>query len=53
MRPTDSKPINAKWARRLGTLAAIALLKNVRPRKSIIYVLSRRLGVKYGDRVDL
>lgn len=53
MRSTDSKSINATWARRLGTLATVTLLTNVRPRKGTILVLSRRLCVKYGDRVDL
>jgi hypothetical protein len=52
-RSTDSKPINATWARRFGTLAAVTLLKRVRPRKGSILVLSPRLCVKYGDRVDL
>ncbi|KAK3172936.1 hypothetical protein OEA41_006262 [Lepraria neglecta] len=52
-RSTDSKPINATWVRRFGTLAAVALLKRVRPRKGTILVLSHRLCIKYGDRVDL
>ena len=52
-RSTDSKPISAIWARRFGTLAAVALFKRVRPRKGTILMLSRRLCVKYGDRVDL
>jgi hypothetical protein len=33
--------------------ALLPLLKNVHPRKGNILVLSRRLCVKYGDRVDL
>lgn len=43
----------ATWARRFGTLAAIAFLKRFRPRKGSVLVLSRHLCVKYGDRVDL
>lgn len=52
-RSTDSKPINATWGRRFGTLVAVAFLKRARPRKGSILLLSRRLCVKYGDRVDL
>jgi len=53
VRSTDSAPINASRARRLCAVAAITLLKRVRPRKGSVLVLSRRLCVKYGDRVDL
>lgn len=52
-RSTDSKPVNATWARRLGTLASVALLKRVCPRKGRILVMSPWLCIKYGDRVDL
>ena len=52
-RSKDSKPINASWARRFGTRVAVKLLKRIRSRKGCILVLSRRLCVKYGDRVDL
>lgn len=52
-RSTGSKPINAIWARRFGTLAAVALFKRVCPHKGTILVISRRLCIKYEDRVDL
>ncbi|KAI9748260.1 MAG: hypothetical protein M1815_003417 [Lichina confinis] len=53
MRSVDSKPINATWARRSLTLAAVALLRRFGRRKGRVLVLSRRFCVKYGDWVDL
>jgi serine/threonine protein kinase len=49
----DSLPIKATRIRRLSTLAAVAILGRIRPRRGNILILSDRICVKYGDRVDL
>lgn len=50
---TESPSVNNTFLRRFLVLAAVKLLKHVRPRKGCVLFLSRGLCVKYGSLVQL